>query len=81
MIPEQKELYYYTKSRFNEELKRISPTCVSPIIATRQVVKKAIDLYIKDCCSAGTKIEDIFSGEDFQVVSKRIRDEIMDNRL
>jgi hypothetical protein len=81
MQAEQKELYTHTKNRFEKELQRISPNCVAPLIASRQVVKKAIDLYIKDCCSAETKIEDIFSEEDFQAVSRRIYDEIMKGEL
>jgi hypothetical protein len=81
MLSEQKELYFYTKDKFNEELNRISLNCISPIIATRQIVKKAIDLYIKDYCNAKTQAENIFSEEDFQAVSKKIRDEIMKGEL
>jgi hypothetical protein len=81
MKVEAKELYVYTKNFFMKDLQRISPTCISPIIATRQVVKKAIDLYIKEYCSKDTKPEDIFSGEDFQEVSNKICEEIINNKL
>lgn len=81
MLAEQRELYNHTKNRFMSDLQRISPSCVSPLIATRQVVKKAIDLYIKDYCSAGTKREDIFSEDDFQRVTKKIYNEIMKGEL
>jgi hypothetical protein len=81
MLAEQKELYNHTKNKFIEELQRISPSCVSPLIATRQVVKKAIYQYVNDYCSAGTKAENIFSKEDFQAVSKKIYNEIMKGEL
>jgi len=81
MIAEQKELYNYTKGKFEEELKKISPDCVSPIIAVRQVVKKAIARYIKDNCSIGVKPVDVFSHDDFQEVSNKINNEIMNNEL
>jgi len=79
MLNEQKELYFYTKDRFEEELSRISSTCVSPVIAVRQVVKKAIDKYISDHCSVETKAEDIFSQEDFHAVSNKIHNEIVNS--
>lgn len=78
MKAEQRELYVFTKDHFENELSRISPNCVSPIIATRQVVKRAIDKYCKDYC---TNNENPFSDEDFQAVSNQICDEIMDNTL
>jgi hypothetical protein len=81
MKEEQKELYFFTKSQFEEELKRISPTCVSPIIAVRQVVKKAIYKYINDHCTKDTNPEDIFSNEDFYAVSDKICDEIIEGNL
>jgi len=81
MEAEQKELYFFTKSQYEEELARISPTCASPIIATRQVVKKAIYKYINDHCTKDTNPEDIFSSEDFYAVSHKIRDEIMEGNL
>lgn len=77
MIAEQKELYNYTKDRFLKELERITPNSASPIIAIRMVVKKAIDLYIKDYCSQGTKTEDVFSVDDFKSVSNKIYDDII----
>jgi len=81
MLQEQKELYFFTKSKFEGELKKISPTCVSPIIATRQVIKKAISRYIKEHCSVGVKPIEVFSHEDFQEVSNKICSEIMNNEL
>lgn len=81
MTAEAKELYFHIKNRFEEDLQRISPTCVSPIVAVRQVVKKAIDNYIIDYSSKGTKSEDIFTSEDFKEVSNKICDEIMNNSL
>ena len=74
MQAEQKELYFFTKDHFQEGLKRISPTCVSPLIAVRQTVKKAIDKYCFDYC---TNNESPFSQEDFQAVSNKIYNEIM----
>ena len=81
MIAEQKELYFFIKDKFEEELKKISPDCVSPIIAVRQVVKKAIARYIKNHCSIGVKPIDIFSHEDFQEVSNKIYNEIIEGKL
>jgi len=81
MEAEQKELYYYVKDHFEEELKRISPSCVSPIIATRQVVGMAIEKYIKNYCGSEEVAYEIFSQEDFQAVSHKIRDEIMEGSL
>jgi len=81
MLQEQKELYFFTKLKFEGELKKISPTCVSPIIAVRQIVKKAIYLYIKDHCSIRVKPIEVFSHEDFQEVSNKIYNEIMNNEL
>lgn len=78
MKAEQKELYVYTKDRYEEQLKRISPDCVAPLIAVRQVVKKAIDQYCKDYC---TNNENPFSQEDFQAVSNKIHDEIMNHEI
>lgn len=66
------------KGSFADDLKRISPDCVSPIIATRQVVKRSIDKYVADYC---TNNESPFSKEDFQAVSNTIRDEIMSGTL
>jgi len=81
MLAEKRELYSHTKNRFMSDLQRISPDCVAPLVATRQVVRKAIDLYIKDYCSAETKREDIFSEDDFQRVTKKIYNEIMKGEL
>lgn len=69
-----RELYLYTKDHFSKDLKKISSTCISPIIAVRKVVKVAMDKYIKDYC---TDNNNPFSGGDFQKVSNKIRDEIM----
>jgi len=76
-----KELYFHTKNQFMNQLERISPDCVSPIMVVRQVVKKAMNKYIIDYCSVGTKFEDIFSEGDFQEVSNKINEEIMNNEL
>jgi hypothetical protein len=81
MQAEAKELYVYTKDQFINELKRISPECISPLIVVRRIVKKAIDKYIIDYCSKGTNPEDIFSQEDFQEVSKKLYEEVMNNTL
>jgi hypothetical protein len=78
MKAEQRELYVFTKDHFADDLKRISPECVSPIIATRQVVKRSIDKYVAYYC---TNNESPFSKEDFQAVSNQIRDEIMNDTL
>ena len=78
MTEEAKELYFHTKNRFMKDLKRISPTCVAPLIETRKVVKKAIELYIKDYC---TKDNNPFTENDFQKVSNKIYNEIMKNEL
>ena len=51
MLTEQRELYLYTKDHFSEQLNRITPTCVSPIIAVRKTVKKAIYQYVAEHCS------------------------------
>mgnify|MGYP000959962374 FL=1 len=78
MKAEQKELYFYTKDHYEEQLKRISPECVAPLIAVRQVVKKAIEQYCIDYC---TNNEDPFSQEDFHAVSNKIYNEIMDQEV
>jgi len=78
---EQKELYFFTKDHFKEDLKRISPTCVAPLIAVRQVVKKAIYKYVADYCSPNADPIEIFSNEDFYAVSKKICNEIMEGEL
>lgn len=78
MKAEQRELYVYTKDHFIEELKVISPSCVAPLIATRQVVKMAIESYCKNYCTNGV---DVFSQEDFLETSKKIFNEIMSNNL
>lgn len=64
MLAEQKELYFHIKSVYRNELKSISPTCVSPIIAVRQVVKKAIDKYINDYCTKNTNPLEIFTEDN-----------------
>ena len=76
-----RELYVFTKDHFEKDLNRISPSCVSPIIAVRKVVKNAMQEYIKNYCGKDTKIEDVFSQDDFLEVSNKIRDEIMNNEL
>jgi hypothetical protein len=78
MIEEQKKLYFFTKNHFSEQLERISPTCISPMIAVRQVVKKAIYQYINDYCTKDTNPEAIFSQDDFLQVSNKIYNEIME---
>jgi uncharacterized metal-binding protein len=80
MRSEAKELYTHTKNRFEEDLKRIQE-CGKSIIAVRQVVKSSIDLYITDYCSKDTKPQDIFTEEDFQIVSDKIHEEIIQNEL
>lgn len=84
MQAEQKELYFYTKDHFEAELNRISPECVSPLIVVRQIVKKAITEYCKNYCEKGHdpfKSETPFSPEDFQEVSNKIYNEIMNGEL
>ena len=81
LTEEGKELYFHTKNVFIDELEKVSPDSVSVIIVVRQIVKKAIDKYILDYCSGGTNPENIFSGEDFQGVSWKIHDEIMNGGL
>jgi len=76
MKAEAKELYVFTKDHFENDLSRISKSCVAPLIAVRRVVKKAMTKYIEDYCSKGTQFEDVFSEEDFQEVSKKIVDEL-----
>jgi hypothetical protein len=78
MLAEQKELYNYTKDHFENDLKLIWPTCCSPIIAIRQVVKKAIEKYIIDYCDKDTNPLEIFSENDFQEVSNKIYNELME---
>jgi len=78
MLAEQKELYFHTKNHFKKELKKISPECISPLIAVRQIVKKAIEKYINDYC---TKDAQVFSEEDFQEVSNRLYNEIINGEL
>lgn len=81
MKAEQKELYFYAKDHFADKLNRIKPECVSPIIAVRQTVKTAMEQYIKEYCTNCTKIEDIFSEDDFQTVCNKIHYEIMKGEL
>lgn len=78
MKAEQRELYVYTKDHFISELENISPTCVSPLICVRKVVKKSIEKYVNNY---GSKNDEIFSSEDFQEVSKKIYKEIMEGTL
>mgnify|MGYP007112084845 CR=1 FL=1 len=72
MQAEQKELYVYTTDHYAENLNRISPECVAPLIAVRQTVKMAIESYIKNYCT-----DDPFTQNDFQTVSNKIHEEIM----
>ena len=81
MKAEAKELYFYTKDHFENDLNRIHSDCVSPLIEVRKVINKAMDKYIKDYCETGAKKEDIFSQEDFTEVSNKIHDEIMNDEL
>jgi hypothetical protein len=76
MKAEARELYVFTKDHFKDDLSRISKDCVAPLMAVRQVVKKAMTKYIEDYCGTGAKFEDVFSEEDFQEVSKKIVDEL-----
>lgn len=78
MLQEQKELYNYTTNHFENELSKISKSCISPIIEIRKVVKKSMLQYIKDYCNNVTKIEDIFSEDDFKQVSEKIYNNIME---
>lgn len=78
MKPEAKELYFYTKDRFENELSKISPSCVSPIIAIRKVVKKSILQYVNKYCEPNCNPLNIFSEEDFQEVSNKIYTELME---
>jgi len=73
MREEAKELYFYTKGQFEEELNKITPFAASVIIAVRQVVKNAMFRYIEEYCSNG---DNPFSEEDFQEVSWIIHNEI-----
>ena len=81
MSVEARELYLHTKNFYIEELKKISPECISPIIIIRQIVKKAIDKYIIDYCTKETNPKDIFSQDDFKQVSDKLYEEIMNNEL
>ena len=81
LTAEAKELYFYTKDHFIENLERITPFSAAPIIAVRQTIKKAIDKYIIDYCSKGTNPENIFSQEDFQIVSNKLYEEVMSGEL
>ena len=76
MKTEQKELYVYTKDHFSNDMGKISKECVDPLVAVRQVVKRAMEKYVKDYCGTGTKIEEVFSEEDFQTVSNRLYNEL-----
>ena len=75
---EQRELYLYTKDTFNNELENISPACVSPLICTKRIVKRAIERYEK---WYGSKDSNIFSNDDFLKVSEKIYNEIINNNL
>ena len=81
MTEEGKELYFHTKNVFLEELEKISPDCISPIIVIRQIVKKAMDKYIIDYCGRDTKVEEIFTESDFQNVSNKLYNEVMTKDL
>jgi len=81
LTEEGKELYFHTKNVFLEELEKISPDCISPIIVIRQIVKKAMDKYIIDHCSRDTKVEEIFTESDFQNVSNKLYNEVMTKDL
>lgn len=78
MKAEARELYVYTTDHFAKEIERIHPDCVAPLIATRQVVKKAIHQYVSDYCEKGADPLTIFSEEDFQTVSNQIHKEIIE---
>lgn len=74
----EQELYAFTKKHFLEELKRIRPECVSPIIAIRRVVRTAIYKYSKD---NGSVVEELVSEATFQKTSNLIHSEIMNGTL
>jgi len=76
MKAEQRELYVYTKDHFIEQLEKISPDCVSPLICVRKIVRTAIYQYVNDYCTKDTNAEDIFSQDDFLSVSDIICNEI-----
>ena len=78
MKAEARELYLYATDHFAKDIERIHPDCVSPLIATRQVVKKAICQYVSEYCEKGADPLSVFSEEDFQVVSNQIYQEIME---
>lgn len=80
MKAETRELYVYTTDHYKESIQRISPDCVAPLIAVRQVVNKAMNKYILDYCETGAKKEDIFSQDDFIEVSNKIYNEIMEGK-
>ena len=80
MKDEQKELYFYTMGEFDSEINKLNKSMVAPIIVIRQTVKKAMEKYITEYCSKNTKIEDIFSEEDFKIVCDRIYNELSDCR-
>ena len=78
MKAEQKELYNFTKDHFEKELKDISPTCVSPLICAKKLIKKSIEQYTNNY---GSKNDEIFSNEDFLEVSKKLYNEIIEGTL
>lgn len=73
MTAEARELYVYTTEHFENSIERISPNCVAPLVAVRQVVRKAIEQYVKDYC---TPNDTPFTQEDFETVSRQIITEL-----
>jgi hypothetical protein len=65
-------LYSYTKTDYNETLEQISPTCVSPLIEIRKVVKSAMYQF---CENNGKSVEEEFSHNDFRAVCNKIYNE------
>lgn len=74
MTPEARELYTYVTSvePFATHIKRVNMDCVSPMIAIRQITRKAIEQYHKDYCSLDANV---FSEKDFTKVTDRIYNE------
>ena len=71
MTIEERELYCYVTCTepFMTQINNVSMSCVSPLIAIRKIVKKAIEKYHKDYCTSG---DECFSHEDFIKVSDKI---------
>ena len=79
MTAEARELYVYTTNHFEKEINKISPNSVAPMIAIRQTVKKAMQKYVTEYCSIDSKLEDVFSENDFAQVCEQIYNDITNN--